>query len=141
MSTTPLTYTPYISTTLETNLTSHTTNTSLTFPTTSHSSTSLHVLGPRRTRRLRTTTATRAGPSTNQLIFAFVFPFSLLAVTAFTAFQIGNRLDQKFLDELAMIKALREEDDDDDNQPGQVPATRKEEPALPQSRNRPRREI
>ncbi|KAK9682480.1 hypothetical protein RND81_10G076800 [Saponaria officinalis] len=133
---TTLRYTaPHISATLETN-SSYQFNTSLT----PHSPISLHFRSNRPTRGMRSSTTTRAGPTSNQLIFAFVFPFSLLVVTAFTAFQIGNRLDQKFLDELAMSEKLREEEEDGDEL-GQAPASRKEEPALPKSRNRPKREI
>ncbi|CAO2816203.1 unnamed protein product [Amaranthus hypochondriacus] len=105
-------------------------------------STSVRFPGEFRQRRIRgVSVVTRAGPpSTNQFIFAFVFPLSLLAFTVFTAIQIGNRLDQKFLEELAMNEAINEaEDENDDGTEVVIP--RKEEPALPRARNRPKREI
>uniref|UniRef100_A0A7C9DQI3 Uncharacterized protein n=1 Tax=Opuntia streptacantha TaxID=393608 RepID=A0A7C9DQI3_OPUST len=91
---------------------------------------------------------TRAGPSTSQFIFAFAFPLTLLAITVVTAWRIGDKLDEKFLEELAMNEALREaeeynddDDDDDDKKVGEVGIQRKEEPALPRTRNRPKREV
>ena len=71
------------------------------FPFTSRS-TSVRFPGELRQRGIRgVSVVTRAGPpSTNQFIFAFAFPLSLLAFTVFTAIQIGNRLDQKFLEEV-----------------------------------------
>ncbi|XP_010670384.2 uncharacterized protein LOC104887451 [Beta vulgaris subsp. vulgaris] len=83
---------------------------------------------------------TRAGPSTSQLIFAFVFPFSLLAITVFTALRIGDKLDQKFLEELAMNEAIREAEEENDDV-NETVFPRKEEPALPRTRNRPKREV
>ncbi|KAL2898405.1 Peptidylglycine alpha-hydroxylating monooxygenase [Bienertia sinuspersici] len=83
---------------------------------------------------------TGAGPSNSQLIFAFAFPITLLAVTVFTAFRIGDRLDQKFLEEVAMNEAIREAEEESDDAT-QVAISRKEEPALSRARNRPKREV
>ncbi|KAH9622934.1 hypothetical protein KSS87_013863 [Heliosperma pusillum] len=117
---------PYITTSI----------TYLTFPS-SKSSSLLELRCSRRTRGFGSSIVTRAGPTTNQFIFAFVFPLSLLAITVFTAFQVGNRLDQKFLEELAINEAMREEEEEFTG----VVTPKKEEPALPPSRNRPRREV
>ncbi|XP_021750915.1 uncharacterized protein LOC110716588 [Chenopodium quinoa] len=92
-------------------------------------------------RRMRgVSVVARAGPTTTQFIFAFVFPFSLLAITVFTAFRIGDRLDQKFLEELAMNEAIREAEEEIDDA-SEVVIPKKEEPALSRARNRPKREV
>ncbi|GMH30501.1 hypothetical protein Nepgr_032344 [Nepenthes gracilis] len=80
---------------------------------------------------------TRAGPSTSSYVFAFVFPLTLLAITIFAAMRIGDRLDEKFLEELAINEALREVDEEDDDSVISV----EEEPALSRTRNRPKREV
>ncbi|GAB4827798.1 hypothetical protein Ancab_034684 [Ancistrocladus abbreviatus] len=90
--------------------------------------------------RRRMSVVTLAGPSTSSYVFAFVFPLSLLVVTIFAAMRIGDRLDQKFLEELAINQAIREADEEEEEDPnGMIPS--KEEPALPPARNRPKREI
>ncbi|XP_008800261.1 uncharacterized protein LOC103714683 [Phoenix dactylifera] len=107
----------------------------------------------------------RAGPpSTNSLILAFVLPFSLIAGTIFTSIRIADRLDEKYLEELAKNQAIVEENEaaaaaaaEDDGKEAQVveraiPAAagvdgdgkillQKEEEvaAVPRARNRPRR--
>ncbi|KAL6288648.1 hypothetical protein ACE6H2_006158 [Prunus campanulata] len=45
------------------------------------------------------TVVTRAGPTTNQYVFAFVLPLSLIAVTVFTSMRIADKLDEDFLEE------------------------------------------
>ncbi|XP_010938652.1 uncharacterized protein [Elaeis guineensis] len=69
----------------------------------------------------------RAGPpTTNSLILAFVLPFSLIAGTIFTSIRIADRLDEKYLEELAMNQAILEEneaaaeDDDEDEKEAEV---------------------
>ncbi|KAL8144465.1 hypothetical protein V2J09_017497 [Rumex salicifolius] len=93
----------------------------------------------RRSRRADSV-VTRAGPTSNTLIFAFVFPLSLLAVTIFAAIRIGDRLDKKFLEELAMNQALREMDEEEEDETVLV-VPKEEEPALPRARNRPKRQV
>lgn len=39
-------------------------------------------------------------PSTTSLLFAFVFPLSLLLVTIFTSIRIADKLDQQYLEEV-----------------------------------------
>ncbi|KAA8537297.1 hypothetical protein F0562_027016 [Nyssa sinensis] len=74
---------------------------------------------------------TRAGPSSSSYIYAFVFPLSLLAVTIFTSIRIADRLDKKFLEELAINQAILEEDEEE----GDVNISLEEEPALRRTRN------
>lgn len=51
--------------------------------------------------RKRKLVVARAGPpSTTSLIFAFVFPLSLLLVTIFTSIRIADKLDQQYLEEV-----------------------------------------
>lgn len=80
---------------------------------------------------------TRAGPSSTSYIFAFVFPLSLLAITIFTSIRIADKLDKKFYEEMAINEAIREDEEEDSNSGISV----KEEPALPRTRNRPKREV
>ncbi|XP_043723441.1 uncharacterized protein LOC122670566 [Telopea speciosissima] len=80
---------------------------------------------------------TRAGPSTSSLIFAFVFPLSLLLATIFTSIKIADKLDRDFLEEVALNQSMMEVQDDDDDEDSPISI---EEPALPRSRNRPKRE-
>ncbi|CAK9170542.1 unnamed protein product [Ilex paraguariensis] len=91
-------------------------------------------LGCRKTRGL--SLVTRAGPSTNSYIFAFVFPLSLLAVTIFTSARVADKLDEKFLEELEVNQAILEAEE----YAGDAVISLEEEPALPRSRNRPKRE-
>ncbi|KAJ8753187.1 hypothetical protein K2173_017773 [Erythroxylum novogranatense] len=78
----------------------------------------------RRTRGLRM--VTRAGPSTNSYIVAFLLPLSLLAGTVFASIKVADRLDRQFLEDLAINQAIREaeeeeeeeEDDDDEYEEG-----------------------
>ncbi|GAB2270501.1 hypothetical protein Dimus_005394, partial [Dionaea muscipula] len=60
----------------------------------------------RKTRRI--TVVTQAGLSTNSYVLAFVLPLSLLSITIFAAARIGDRLDQKFLEEFVTLESLKE---------------------------------
>ncbi|XP_010273322.1 PREDICTED: uncharacterized protein LOC104608894 [Nelumbo nucifera] len=91
-------------------------------------------LGRRQNAR-RLEVVTRAGPSTSSLIFAFVFPLSLVAFTVFTSIRIADKLDRDFLEELALNQAMKDVEDNDEA----LPASVEEEPALPRTRNRPKR--
>ncbi|OWM78424.1 uncharacterized protein LOC116188309 isoform X1 [Punica granatum] len=87
----------------------------------------------KRTRGL--TLVAGAGPSSSSYAFAFVFPLSLLAATIFASIRISDKLDRDFLEELAINQAAREADE------GEDPDTSlEEEPVLPRTRNRPKRE-
>ncbi|KAK1392551.1 High chlorophyll fluorescence 153 [Heracleum sosnowskyi] len=68
---------------------------------------------------------TRAVPGPNTYIFAFVFPLSLLVATVFTTLRISDKLDEDFLQELAINQAILEasEDDEDDGTSTQEPET------------------
>ncbi|XP_022938548.1 uncharacterized protein LOC111444753 [Cucurbita moschata] len=81
---------------------------------------------------------TRAGASTSSYIFAFSIPFSLVLVTALTALKIGDNLDKKFLEELALNQAIMEEDEENKDDGSGI--SFEEKPALPRTRNRPKRE-
>ncbi|MQL72408.1 hypothetical protein Taro_004736 [Colocasia esculenta] len=90
----------------------------------------------------------RAGPpSTATLVFVFVFPLSLVIGTIFASARIAYQLDEKFLQELAMNKAIMEEKEEGEDE---APATLEDEQfitapmevasAAPRTRNRPKRE-
>ncbi|XP_011091793.1 uncharacterized protein LOC105172147 [Sesamum indicum] len=94
-------------------------------------------LGRRKTSRRGVSVVTRAGPSSTSYIFAFVFPLSLLAVTIFTSIRIADKLDDKFLEELAINQAILENEDKDEEE-DPVP---QKEAAPVRSRNRPKRQV
>ncbi|KAK6928824.1 hypothetical protein RJ641_005029 [Dillenia turbinata] len=110
-------------------------------------------LGRRRTRGL--SVITRAGPSTSSYLFAFLLPLSLLAATVFTSIKIADKLDQQYLEELAINEAIREAEEEDggedtssdeetepENELEPEPELKLElEPALPQTRNQPKHEF
>ncbi|XVF40829.1 hypothetical protein PTKIN_Ptkin01aG0147800 [Pterospermum kingtungense] len=100
-------------------------------------------LSLRKTRGLAV--VTRAGANTSSYVFAFVFPLSLLAVTIFTSIKIADKLDKDFLEDLAINQAIREaEEEDDDGGDGDDVISLEElvqEPVLPRTRNRPKREV
>ncbi|XP_009605000.1 uncharacterized protein LOC107770066 [Nicotiana tabacum] len=77
------------------------------------------------------------GISSSSYIFALIFPLSLLAITIFTSARIADNLDKKFLEELAVNKAIMEGEEDD----GIVVTPLEEKPATPRTRNRPKREV
>ncbi|CAL4952771.1 unnamed protein product [Urochloa decumbens] len=58
----------------------------------------------------------RAGgpPSTNVLILAFVLPLSLFVGTLVTAARVADDLDDRFLREMEINKAILEENEDED---------------------------
>lgn len=108
----------------------------------------------------------RAGgpPSTNQLILAFVLPLSLFVGTLVTAARVADDLDERFLREMEINKAIMEENeasdeeedddreyDEEDDEAGeddeQAPVEEKEPvvvgaaAAATRTRNRPRRQV
>ncbi|EES02039.1 hypothetical protein BDA96_03G453700 [Sorghum bicolor] len=107
----------------------------------------------------------RAGgpPSTNQLILAFVLPLSLFVGTLVTAARVADDLDDRFLREMEINRAILEEneasdedgageeeddgdiivyDEGEEEELPPVPVEEKE-PAVvgPRTRNRPRRRV
>ncbi|RZC82992.1 hypothetical protein C5167_045779 [Papaver somniferum] len=79
-----------------------------------------------------------ATPTTANLIFAFVFPLTLLLVTIFTSIKIADKLDQDFLEELAINQAIMEGKDEKEDSRASL---EEEEPAtVTRTRNRPKRE-
>jgi len=107
----------------------------------------------------------RAGgpPSTNALILAFVLPLSLFVGTLVTAARVADDLDDRFLREMEINKAILEEneasgEDDDreydedegyEEEEEQAPVEEKEAVAVgaavaaagTRTRNRPRRQV
>lgn len=107
----------------------------------------------------------RAGgpPSTNALILAFVLPLSLFVGTLVTAARVADDLDDRFLREMEINRAILEEneasdddgageEDDDINEAEEdaeedeelppVPVEEKEPTVVgPRTRNRPRRRV
>ncbi|KAI3905593.1 hypothetical protein MKX01_036502 [Papaver californicum] len=81
---------------------------------------------------------TRAAPTTANLIFAFVFPLTLLLVTIFTSIKIADKLDQDYVEELAINQAIMEGKDEKEDS---LASLEEEEPAtVTRTRNRPKRE-
>ncbi|KAB2064056.1 hypothetical protein ERO13_A10G239300v2 [Gossypium hirsutum] len=90
---------------------------------------------------------TRAGANTSSYVFAAVFPLSLLAITIFTSIKIADKLDEDFLEDISINQAVKEAEDegDDGDDGGDDDAISLEEivqePVLPRTRNRPKREV
>ncbi|XP_039017636.1 uncharacterized protein LOC120148632 [Hibiscus syriacus] len=110
----------------------------------------LHVLTPavfsfsddlsnRKRRKLEV--LTRAGANTSRYVFASVLPFSLMAVIFFTSIKIADKLDKDSLEDLAINQAAREAEDDDDGNDVISLDEIVQEPVLPRTRNRPKREV
>nr|GLL24918.1 uncharacterized protein LOC109148092 [Ipomoea trifida]GMC82312.1 V-set and immunoglobulin domain-containing protein [Ipomoea batatas] len=95
------------------------------------------VFGPRRGRKSRgISVVTRAGSSS--YIFAFVFPITMLAITVVASIRVADKLDQQYLEELAIEQSILETEEDDD---GNAATSPKEEIEIPSKRNRPKREV
>ncbi|CAO1940891.1 unnamed protein product [Urochloa humidicola] len=108
-------------------------------------------------RRRRGLMVVRAGgpPSTNALILAFVLPLSLLVGTLVTAARVADDLDDRFLREMEINKAILEENEASDEDIAQeeydevegeeqVPVEEIKEPVVvgaTRIRNRPRRQV
>uniref|UniRef100_A0A1D1XTT0 FACT complex subunit POB3 n=1 Tax=Anthurium amnicola TaxID=1678845 RepID=A0A1D1XTT0_9ARAE len=109
------------------------------------------------TRRWEGLVARAGPPSSSVLILAFVFPLSLIIGTIFASIRIADQLDEKYLQELAMNKAIMEEKEAEDESEDELgededdeAAASKDEQlvstaiqvtsAAPRSRNRPKRE-
>ncbi|KAG9459523.1 hypothetical protein H6P81_004031 [Aristolochia fimbriata] len=89
--------------------------------------------------RSRSLVVTRAGPpSATTLLFAFLFPLSLLLATIFASIRISDKLDQDFLEEIATSDAFMNAEENEEEI--QVPPVPDPAEAVPRTRNRPRRE-
>ncbi|XVE99868.1 hypothetical protein REPUB_Repub03eG0238700 [Reevesia pubescens] len=119
-------------------------------PTKRASSRPLHVQTPaavafsghlshRKTRGL--TVVTRAGANTGSYVFAVVFPLSLLAVTIFASIRVADKLDKDFLEDLAINQAIREAEEEDAGDDGISLEDIVQEPVVPRTRNRPKKEV
>ncbi|XP_039010025.1 uncharacterized protein LOC120138677 [Hibiscus syriacus] len=84
---------------------------------------------------------TRAGANANSYVFAAVLPLSLLAVTIFTSIKIADKLDKDFLEDLVVNQAVREAEEDDEGDNSISLDEIVQEPVLPRTRNRPKREV
>ncbi|XP_022743761.1 uncharacterized protein LOC111294603 [Durio zibethinus] len=88
---------------------------------------------------------TRVGANTSSYVFAVVFPLSLLAVTIFTSIKIADKLDRDFLEFLTINQAIREAEEEGEGDGDDVDVISLEEivqePVLPRTRNRPKREV
>ncbi|KDO83243.1 hypothetical protein CISIN_1g032144mg [Citrus sinensis] len=92
---------------------------------------------------------TRAGASSSSYVFAFVLPLSLLALTVFASLKLDDKLERQYLEELIINEAMKDqeeqqydEDEDEEEEDDQVLLEEKFlEPALPRTRNRPKREV
>ncbi|KAK8494114.1 hypothetical protein V6N12_031826 [Hibiscus sabdariffa] len=84
---------------------------------------------------------TRAGANASSYVFAAVLPFSLLAVTIFTSIKVADKLDKDFLEDIAVNQAVREAEEDDDGDDAISLDEIVQEPVLPRTRNRPKREV
>ncbi|KAM7267972.1 hypothetical protein ACFE04_010138 [Oxalis oulophora] len=117
----------------------------------------------------RRTVSTRAGGNSNKYLFAFLLPASLIGITVFTSLKLADKVDRQFLEEQARNQAIKEAedadeyewvdadvDDDDDDEVEEISSDEVEDenekmeevlvkevsrPALPSSRNRPKREV
>ncbi|KAK9192220.1 hypothetical protein WN943_020836 [Citrus x changshan-huyou] len=95
---------------------------------------------------------TRAGASSSSYVFAFVLPLSLLALTVFASLKLDDKLERQYLEELIINEAMKdqeeqqydedEEEEEEEEDDDQVLLEEKlPEPALPRTRNRPKREV
>lgn len=98
-------------------------------------------------RGLNLKVVTRAGASSSSYVFALVLPLSLLALTVFASLKLDDKLERQYLEELVINEAMNEqeeqydEDDDDDDDDQVLLEEKLLEPALPRTRNRPKREV
>ncbi|KAK7857575.1 hypothetical protein CFP56_017132 [Quercus suber] len=110
----------------------------------------------RRSRGL--TVVTRAGPSTNSILFAIAIPLSLLTITFFASIKIADNLDRDYFEEEDEDEEEEEEEEEENKEEDDMnislekkPALKEEdkdmnvslekEPALQRTRNRPKREV
>ncbi|CAH2077357.1 unnamed protein product, partial [Thlaspi arvense] len=93
------------------------------------------------TRRIRDcSVVARAGPSTSSYLFAFAIPATLIAATVFTSIKIADKLDEDFLEDIAMNQALKAAEEGE-NAEGEISMDDLiKEPVIQRTRKRPKRE-
>ncbi|CAH8387486.1 unnamed protein product [Eruca vesicaria subsp. sativa] len=86
---------------------------------------------------------TRAGPSTSSYLLAFAIPATLIAATVFTSIKIVDKLDDDFLEDIAMNQAIKAaEEGGGENGEGEISLDDLiKEPVLQRTRKRPKREV
>ncbi|KAK8508249.1 hypothetical protein V6N12_019428 [Hibiscus sabdariffa] len=84
---------------------------------------------------------TRAGANASSYVLAAVLPFSLLAITIFTSIKVADNLDKDFLEDVAVNQAVREAEEDGEGDDAISLDEIVQEPVLPRTRNRPKREV
>ncbi|CAA7015254.1 unnamed protein product [Microthlaspi erraticum] len=83
----------------------------------------------------------RAGPSTSSYLFAFAIPATLIAATVFTSIKIADKLDEDFLEDIALNQAIKAAEDGE-NAEGEISLDDLiKEPVLQRTRQRPKREV
>ncbi|CAE6165862.1 unnamed protein product [Arabidopsis arenosa] len=94
------------------------------------------------TRRIRDcSVVTRAGPSTSSYLLAFAIPATLIAATVFTSIKIADKLDEDFLEDIALNQAIKAAEKGENGE-GEISLDDViQEPVLQRTRNRPKREV
>ncbi|CAN7082121.1 unnamed protein product [Brassica oleracea var. botrytis] len=83
----------------------------------------------------------RAGPSTSSYLLAFAIPATLIAATVFTSARIADKLDDDFLEDIALNQAIKAAEEGD-NAEGEISLDDViKEPVLQRTRKRPKREV
>ncbi|CAH8328453.1 unnamed protein product [Eruca vesicaria subsp. sativa] len=84
---------------------------------------------------------TRAGPSTSSYLLAFAIPATLIAATVFTSAKIADKLDEEFLEDIALNQAIKAAEDGENAEGETSLDDLIKEPVLQRTRKRPKREI
>ncbi|KAG2239903.1 hypothetical protein Bca52824_091262 [Brassica carinata] len=83
----------------------------------------------------------RAGPSTSSYLLAFAIPATLIAATVFTSAKIADKLDDDFLEDIALNQAIKAAEEGD-NAEGEISLDDViKEPVIQRTRTRPKREV
>ncbi|KAG2244280.1 hypothetical protein Bca4012_015500 [Brassica carinata] len=83
----------------------------------------------------------RAGPSTSSYLLAFAIPATLIAATVFTSAKIADKLDDDFLEDIALNQAIKAAEEGE-NAEGEISLDDLiKEPVLQRTRKRPKREV
>ncbi|CDY60853.1 BnaA01g34800D [Brassica napus] len=82
----------------------------------------------------------RAGPSTSSYLLAFAIPATLIAATVFTSAKIADKLDDDFLEDIALNQAMKAAEDGENAEGGSSLDDLIKEPVLQRTRKRPKRE-
>ncbi|KAG5413035.1 hypothetical protein IGI04_000602 [Brassica rapa subsp. trilocularis] len=83
----------------------------------------------------------RAGPSTSSYLLAFAIPATLIAATVFTSAKIADKLDDDFLEDIALNQAMKAVEDGENAEGGSSLDDLIKEPVLQRTRKRPKREV